>query len=249
MRGSLLSAFEMETPYLNIQSHSESPPKPRLTEILTLVVAILSLVLAHIQTQRARFWALLGVGLVTALASVYRLVLESLRALRISCRNRRATRRNSKELVRFSREAGLFFDPSLSRTDTLQGILRDLSTRHTDLVILSRIPNPGIFHEHWYYLDARIRQNTCRALIFHSAADELLNLLRSYNNFSVLPIFYTFAAEFRGTLTDSEKSKVNAFQQQYVDLLNKYIAFLQRLNDEFYDLPEFQTGIQRPAPL
>lgn len=231
---------------------NEQTPKPDKSWVISvagIAVSLASVILAQFQRQQARFWAVIGVGALAALVGFYRSLITGVRALLRKAHNAKVVRKNRKELRRLSREAGVFLDTSVSRLDTLQGILQEVSQRHTELVLASRTPNAGIFHEHWYYLDARIRADRLSASRFHDAAEELLSLLRSYTTFSVLPVFHMFAAEFREVLSDGEKSRMNGFQQQYVNFLRAYISFLGRLNDEFEGMPEFQTGMAKPEPL
>jgi hypothetical protein len=223
--------------------------KSWLISVIGIAVSLISVILAHFQRQQSRFWGVISVGALTALVGLYRPLSIRVRKLTLSAHNAKAVRRNRKELCRLSRQAGVFLDTSFSRNDILPGILQDISQRHPELVVASRIPNPGIFHEHWHYLDARIRANGLGANGFHDDAEELLSLLRSYTTFSVLPVFRMFAAEYREALSDSEKSKMNAFQQQYITFLGTYSGFLNRLNDEFHSMPEFHSEMAKPEPL
>jgi hypothetical protein len=228
---------------------SSTEKSSTLLEVAGLLVTLISVILAQFQKQQTRFWALMGVGALTVLVGLYRPLISGVRTLLRKTHNAIVVRRNSHELRRLSREAGVFFDTSISRNDTLQGILNDVSQRRTNIVLASRIPNAGIFQGHWHYLDSRIRGDSLSVTVFHNAADELLSLLRSYTSFSVLPVFYSFAAEFREVLTDAERSKMNAFQQQYVGFQDRYANFLMRLNDEFHGMPEFQAAMAKPTPL
>lgn len=235
---------------VRLPDQKPSTDKSGLIAVVSLLVTCVSVILAQFQRQQqARFWALLGVGALTLLIGLYRPLISGVRALWRNRLNASVVNKNRPELRRLSREAGVFFDTSISRNDTLQGILQELGQRQSNLILGSRIPNAGIFHEHWLYLDTRIRGNRSSVAGFHDDAEELFSLVRSYTTFSVLPAFDVFASEFREVLTDNEKSKMNAFQQQYVNFLGSYIAFLNRLNEEFRGLPEFKTGIAKPSPL
>jgi hypothetical protein len=226
-----------------------STDKSGLIAVIGLLVTFVSVILAQFQKQQTRFWALLSVGVLTLLIGLYRPLISGLRALWCRRLNANVVSRNRSELRRLSAEAGFFLNPDVSRNDTLQGLLHELIQRQSNISLFGKVPNAGIFHEHWYYLDGRIRGNHLSAVSFHNASEELFSLVRSYTAFSVTPVFYFFASEIREVLTDNEKSKMNAFQQQYVSFLGSYITFHKRLNDEFHGLPELQVYLAKPSPL
>ena len=234
--------------YLNQLPVDHSPDKSWLVAVLSLVIAATSLVLSAFQQETKRFWGMLGVCALMILVGFYRLLISGVRALFRRAHNAGVLRKNMQELRRFSGEAGVFLNGAL-RNDTLQAILLELGQRQPAFVISTKVPAVAIFHGHWYYLDARLHGDDFTPVTFHDAADELLSIVRSYTTFCVLPVFHMFASEFREVLTANEKSKLNAFQQQFVNFVNSYVKFLTRLNDEFLELPEFQTGIAYPPPL
>ena len=235
--------------FFDLMDQKPSSDKSWLIAVVGLLVTLISVILAQFQKQQTRYWALMGVGALTILVGLYRPLFAGVRALWHKAQNARVVRRNKRELRRFSKEAGVYFDVSISRNDTLQGLLHEVGQRQASFVLAAKIPPAEIFHTHWHYLNTQICENHFTANGFHDAAEELLSLLRSYTTFSVLPVFHMFAAEFREILTDNEKSRMNAFQQQYVNFLGTYINFLTRLNDEFDGMPEFQTEMAKPAPL
>lgn len=221
----------------------------KLVPLVALLVALLSVILAQFQKQQVRFWGVLGVGVLTLLIGLYRPLIWGICALWRKRINANVVRRNMSEFRRLSGEAALFLEPDPNRTDTLQSVLYELIQRHSNIALLSKIPNAAIFHDHWFYLNARICEKRLSTAGFHNASRELFSLVNSYNYFSVIPVFAVFASEFREILTADEKSKMNAFQQQYVGFLGSYITFHKRLNEEFHGLPTLQTYFRKPAPL
>lgn len=244
-----MGMFSNELEQYQVDQQTATSDKSWLISILGLAVSLLSLILAQFQKQQARFWGVIGVGTVTALVGVYQPLTNLIRKLLRTVHNCRVVRKNKKEFCRLSRQAGIFLDTGYSRNDVLAGIPHDISLRHSELVLASKIPHPGIFHDHWNYLHGRICAGHLSPRGFHDSAEELFSLLRSYTTFSVLPLFHLFAAEYRESLNDNDKSKMNAFQQQYISFLGTYAAFLSRLNDEFQGMSEFHTAMAKPQPL
>jgi hypothetical protein len=220
--------------------------KPRMVEIVALLVTCISVILAQFQRQQTRSWALISVGFLVAVLAARQPLISWVRASLRTAADTRVASRNRQELRRLSKEAGDFLD--LSRSDALQGVLQRVTGSHPEL-LTARIAPVAVFQDHWYYLDNRIQHGSLTTVGFHDAAEELLSLLRACSSFCVLPMFRIFAAEFREILNDNEKSELNAFQQRYVSFVSGYVKYLIRLNDEFHSLAGFKTGMAYPPPL
>ncbi|HEY3038067.1 MAG TPA: hypothetical protein VGJ66_04980 [Pyrinomonadaceae bacterium] len=164
-------------------------------------------------------------------------------------------RKHRQEFRRISREAGSFLDSNISRSDALQSLLFQVSQRQTGqpnnplVIALSRIPRAELFHDRWHFINARIQHDKLTAEQFHATVDEFTSLLRSYNSHCALPIFQTFASEYREILMANEKSGFNGFQQSFSAYVTRFAEFVERLNDEFRSLPELSAIMGLPKPL
>jgi hypothetical protein len=190
---------------------------------------------------------LLAFAAIALVVSFSDVLLHGARSILTELHDRRVARRNSRELGRFSREIGSLLDSN--RTDTLHSILGTFSQQHADLSTVLRVPEANIFYTHWYYMNERIARGRFNAVRFHESAEEFHSLVISYGSYCVRPIFETFAAQLRDSLTANEKSHLNAFQQRYVTFATGYSKFLSELNEEFRTIPKFLTGVYLPRPI
>jgi hypothetical protein len=248
------SRFDFDSPHQMI-GQPEVSSKTRLTELLSLLIALVSLVVARGQTERSRFWGLLGAGLVIALIGIYRPLLSEIRSLRTKAHNNGVVQKHRQEFRRISREAGTLLDTSSSRSDSLTSLLQQVSQRQQGqsnnllVVALSRVPSAALFHDRWYFINERIQHDNLTAEQFRATVDEFTSLLRSYNSYCAIPIFHTFANEYREVLTDNEKSGFSGFQQRFSAYVTRFTEFVERLNDEFHSLPELSAVMGLPKPL
>jgi hypothetical protein len=248
-------ANQFDSEILGIGTLPQPEPKVRITELISLLTPIVSLVLARGQTDRVRFWGIVGAGILIALIGTYRPVSAVLRRFARRRHDSAVARNYGQEFRRFTREAGNFLDSNISRADSLSAILNQISQRLSSqpqnslLLALSRIPNTEIFRDRWYSFNARIQADKLAAKQFHAAVDELIAILRSHNSYCATPIFHTFANEYREILMNNEKSLLNAFQQSYRAYLERFAGFIDRLNDDFRELPELSAMIALPKPL
>jgi hypothetical protein len=242
-----------ESPFATGTLQAEPAPKMKITELISSLTALVSLLLAHGQVDRTRFWGIIGAGVLIGFVGAYRPLFAAVRRLRTRLHDNGVVHRHQPEFRRVAREAGTFLDTNRSRTDTLAAILNQVSQRQgqqNSLVIaLSQIPNSEIFRDRWHSFNVRIQHDKLSAEQFHYAVDELTAILRSHNSYCVTPIFYTFANEYREILADNEKSQFNAFQQSYRAYLERFAEFVGRLNDDFYGLPELSAVMALPKPL
>lgn len=162
--------------------------------------------------------------------------------------DQRVAHKSTKQLRRFSREIGKFFD-LMCRQNTLAGIMDEISRTDSRLTAAMRTAPADIFNNHWYYLNHRIQNERLTAERFHDAVSEFTDLIRSYTTHCVHPIFSTYAAELSEALSTNEKSRLNGFQQHYVAAIKAYINYVQQLNEELRHLPKFTTGMIFPDPL
>lgn len=186
---------------------------------------------------------------VALLVIFYHPMAERVKSRLDSAHDREVARNNIKQLRKFSKEAGDFFDPSTSRSDSVPGVLQELTNRNNAAGNAIRIAPFIIFQEHWKFLHDRVEHDDLNPTAFHHAARELTSLLQAYNSYCVYPIFYLFAAELREVLLPNEKSKLNAFQQRYVAFADAYSKYIIQVGEEFRTLPRLNAGMALPAPL
>jgi hypothetical protein len=156
--------LESEYPLLGA-SQPDGPPKIKLTELITALTGLVSVILARGQTDRVRFWGIIAVGLAIALVGVYRPLFAVVRALVQRRHNDRATHKHMPEFRRFAREAGRFLNSDIARNDALGGILHGVQSRlsgqphHTLFTVLTRIPQLDIFLDRWICFNKRIQKD------------------------------------------------------------------------------------------
>jgi len=245
------SRFE-EYPLVTVTRQPEPAPKIKITELLSIFTPLATLVLARGQVG-TRFWGIVGVGVLVAFIGTYRPLFVGAQRLRQRLHDNGVAHKHQPELRRVAREAGSFLDNNISKTDTLAAMLNQVSQRqgpqNSLIIALSRIPSTEIFRDRWHSFNTRIQRDNLSAEQFHEAVDELTAILRSHNSYCVTHIFYTFASEYREILTDNEKSQFNAFQQSYRAYLERFAAFVERLNDDFRGLAELSAVMALPKPL
>lgn len=226
----------------------EEPRRPSAFDVISKVLLPLALA-ANAYFSRANPY-LLVLFAAAALLVVFSPRLRAwIKSKRDAAHDRRVTATNIKRLRQVSREAGEFFDTSTSRSDFLPGIVQEVSVRNAASIDALHIAPFGIFQEQWSFLNHRIQHEELDADGFHNAANELTSLLRSYNSYCVMPVFHTFAAEIRETLTANEKSKLNGFQNRYVAFLTGYSKFIEQMADDFRTLPKLYASMAHPNPL
>ena len=236
-------------------SQPEAAPKIKITELITALTGLVSVILARGQTERARFWAIIAVGFAIALVGIYRPLIAYIRQLAQWRHDDRVVRKHMPEFRRMTREAGRFIHSDIARPDTLGGILHEVQSRlssqphHALLTRLTGIPNQNIFIDRWLCFNRRVQKDRFSVEQFHVAMEELTGILQSHTNYCMTPIFHTFASEYREILTDNERSQFNAFQQSYRAYLERFSDFAKRLDDEFRGLPQLETAMALPKPL
>jgi hypothetical protein len=246
------SGFDVERslPYV-----AQPAPKSQIWDMLRVFAAFATMFLARGQTDRARFWGIFGVGALIALIALYRPAFAALQRIWRRLHDNRVVRKRQQEFRRITREAGSFMDSNISSSDTLAALLNQVNQRLSGqsqnalVIAIGRIPQTQIFMDRWYCFNTRIQNDKLSAVQFHTAVDELVAILRCHTNYCAMPIFHTFASEYRELLTDSEKSQFNAFQQSYRAYLERLAEFVNRLNDDFRKLPELSATIALPKPL
>lgn len=248
------SNFDTGYPFLAVPQ-PEAPPRIKITELITTLTGLLSVILARGQADRTRFWGIIGAGVAIALVGVYRPLFVYLSGLAQGWHDLRVVRKHLQEFRRISREAGKFIHSDIARYDTLGGMLHGVQSRlsnqpqHSLFTMLAKVPDPNIFIDRWLCFNKRAQKDNFSAGQFHAALEELTGILRSHNTYCMSPIFHTFASEYREILTDNERSQFNAFQQSYRAYLERFTEFVTRLNDEFRGFPELHTAMALPKPL
>jgi hypothetical protein len=216
----LTSQLDAGYPLL-VAPQPEAAPRIKITELITALTGLVSVILARGQTDKARFWAIISAGVAITLVGVYRPLFATIRALVQRRHDDRVVRLHLQEFRRITREAGKFIHSDIARTDTLGGMLHGVQSRlstqpqHSLFTMLARIPDANIFLDRWLCFNKRVQNDNFSAGQFHAALEELTGILRSHNTYCMTPIFHTFASEYREILMDNERSQFNAFQQSY----------------------------------
>jgi hypothetical protein len=234
---------------------SQPAPKSQIWEILRVFSAFATMYLARGQTDRLRFWGIFGVGALILAAGYYHQVFAAWQKFALRRHDKGVARKYGQEFRRITLDAAQFVDPDPAYNDTLAAALNNVRQRLSSqpnnplFMALNRIPPMQIFMDRWCTFNIRIQRDRLSTEQFHSAVDELIGVVRSHTNYCTIPIFHTFANEYREVLTESEKSHFNAVQQSYCAYLERMANFVNRLNDDFHGLPELSAKMAFPKPL
>jgi hypothetical protein len=224
------------------------PRTPSVFDIISKVLLPIAVVIAG-YFGRSHAYLLVAFVAVALLVTFSRLLIAGLARQRDALIDRRLSRIAVKSLRRFSREAAFFFETNISRSDSLAAILQEVSNRNIAVGTELRIAPIDIFKQQWHFLDWRIQHGPVDAKGVHDAINELTSLLQSYNTYCIRPIFSTYASELREALLPHERSKLNAFQQQYVAFVGAFSKFVVEVGEEFRRLPQLYASFSLPAPL
>ena len=108
---------------------SQPAPKSQIWEMLRVFAAFLTIVLARGQTDRARFWGILGVGALMLVLGLYHPVFATLQRFAVRRHDKGIARKYGQEFRRIARDAGQFVNPDPSYSDTLAAALNNVSQR------------------------------------------------------------------------------------------------------------------------
>lgn len=232
------------------------PPKVEKASAIDTVAKVLPVIVAvfaALQPQRSRFWGLLAVALIFLAAGFYGQLSARLRNWTGRIGDALRIRKAFPEFLLYMRQFGEWFESM--RSDSLHCILQDL-------VFRSVPPSPSlqigyeklqivpvdVYKGFWSLLYRRIAAEKPSRERFELAVREFSFLVGSYNDTCVASVFDRLPPEIRQHMSDSVKSRLNLFQQQFAAFLDRYSMFLNGVSDKCETI-DVRAVFRPPQPL
>ncbi len=163
-------------------------------------------------------------------------------------KDRKAARKAFPELQDFVRRFERFANRQSS--DTLHYIVEsDIYQGRADFRADCQLPNVDIWIYQRLYLSERLDRQPKTMKELRPALMEFHNLVSSYNNFCVAPIFELLPANVRAQLNSRVVGKLNLFQQEVRSFLEGYQLFVKRLIEERPNLRGTPSTFNMPKPM
>lgn len=229
---------------------SEGTAKPRgpsLFDLMSkLVLPVVLVIVAQLQSQRTRFWVLMAFAIVAFVASFIR-PWEIVARVVAKVKTKGAFRRALPEFLSLARRFGEFVDTR--RSDTLHYYaFNDLCGGNASVYAKLAIPPAELWNEFGGYFVQRVERERPRISEFLLWLQEFYHLVGSYNNLCVAPVFQNLPLDMQSALTQKARSSLNSFQQRFDHFLSNYEEFSAELaasRPMFRDLPRY---LAHPKP-
>jgi hypothetical protein len=230
------------------EQEAEEQRQPTAFDVLTsLVLPLVIVIIAQMQEQRLRFWALLGFAALSLTVGFYKSGMTLFGTALTRWRHGRVARKHFPEFKCFVRRFGEFVDTG--RSDTLQQIvLNDLCRGSTATSETLRRMPVQLFINFYYHLRARAdatRQE--KPTTFVRSLTEFNNLVTSYTQYCVEPVFNSMPTELRNSLTPDIRGNLELFRERFARFLDDYESYLKEFADS--GLRGIQPYLPRPKPL
>jgi hypothetical protein len=215
-------------------ANAPAQKKPTLFDVITKLLlpslTLAAFVLGQIKGVSPRIeWALFTGTIVLAMFGFAFVPLSAkVRRMREQSRDTKATLDALPELTRLARTFSEFV--SNGRQDTLQAIYQaELCQHRGDLLAVLPIQQFSIWYRLAHFFDLRVERLTSDPRELQTALQEFHNLVGSYSNCYVTPIFERFPDQLKSALTPRVRSSLNGFQLRFVLFLKEYEDFVKQL--------------------
>ncbi len=226
-------------------------PPPKATTVLDLVtrvaLPVTLAIIGSLQTQRDRFWALLGLAAVAFLAGLWKPATSAITRRRHRRHDEGVARRAIPHLGRLVRRFGELV--SSGQVNTLEYILQQqIGTRDATAVAKLRLPPERLVDGWYYYLSVRLSAAPPTLATLQQAISEFITLLTDYLIYHVQPVFEQMPPEIRAALSPTARSELQRFRERVARLCDDCEAFLRETEESLTTvrLPARHLAVPKP---
>jgi hypothetical protein len=242
--------FQSQYPIL-VQSASEkqSPDSVSFFDLLTRLVLPLALaIIAAVQTQRTRFWALVVLAGLACVVQLFGPARTFVSRQIHRAKARRTSKRALSQFVTLVQRFGEFVDTRQS--NTLHYIaLGELCGSNAQLYGRLGIPDAQLWNGLWAYFIYGLDHHKIKPSELRFLLGEFHHLLNSYNNYCVRPVFDLLPNDMRAQVNPQAKASLNLFQQRFVMYLNDYEHFVKALAESSPYFSIVSSTVQQPKQI
>ena len=215
-------------------------------ELIKSALALVPVAAALVQHEAARFWGLLGFGLLLLAASFYRGIGAQVRSWSRARRERRLARQSFPQLFKLVQRFAEFVD--INRNDTLHAILSSEVLGHSRDLRGMDVAALTLLSGFWGRLRDRMARSPTSVNNLSDALADFDNLLWAYESFCVQPVFERFPRDLHAQLTPKARSELEAFRSRYVLFRSSYGNFARDVAGELSaaHLNLFSTPLPKP---
>jgi hypothetical protein len=207
--------------------------RPTAFDLVTkLLLPIALVVIASLQQQVARFWALLGFAVLSITFGFYAHIQRAAHRFVRTRRDERIGKRQFQRLKQFVLAFGDFLDPA--RSDNLHNIVVD-SICHNNVTEFGKLhlaPKDVYFAWH-QHLKKRVETQKATLDNLEEAIREFGPLVNYYDQDCVLAIFDRYPVADRPAISAAAGSNLEAFRQRFDRFLYDYSNYLKGLDASF----------------
>ena len=236
----------------NPQTHQGSSLE-RILQVVSIAGGIIGIVAGILSLLRGGLWYLIwvfvGVAVFLIISAIYKPVKIQHRLWLERRKDRRVARENWPRFRKFVHRYGEFVD---TRTNTtLHHVITNnlAEPSRTELAKRLGTPNIGLWYEFWHFYRLRADRQKPTFFELQQAVPEFHYMVSAYNNLCVAAIFEYLPPELRSTLSATDKSTLNGFQQSFANFIDDYTAFAKELSESRPSLQGLPHYFSRPKPL